>query len=152
MNIFNIIIGIITVIGVIISICQIKKTRSAAQAAEIASLDTKKKVDASFLLPDIAGLIHYARFVKENAFRGSIEVARIRLQDTKDGICKYRISLSEDLRLYNKIIGDVDMCLRALEIAQSDKDALDINTFCKYIESIVSGLNEIQNIIKTKAL
>ena len=152
MNTFNIIIGVITIVGLIITICQIHKTRSAAQAAEVASMDTKKKVDASFLLPDITGLVHYARFVKENALCGNIEVARMRLQDTKDGICKYQIPLKGDLRLYSKIMGDIDMCLRALEIAQTDKDALDTDSFSRYIENIISGLNEIQNIIITKAL
>ena len=152
MNTFNIIIGIVTILGFIITIRQVCKTQSAVEAAKTASIETKKRVDASFLLPDITSLIHYARFVKENALQGSTEVARIKLQDTKDGICKFKIPLKDDLRLYNKIIGDVDICLRTLDIVQSDKDALDIHSFCTIIESIISGLNEIQNVIKTKAL
>lgn len=144
MDVFNIIVGIITVIGLIITICQIYKTLSAAEAAKQASIETRERVDASFLLPDIAELIQHARFVKEKALEGRVEAARFRLQDIKDGICKYEPSLRNDLRQYTKTVGKIDLCLRSLEILQLGEGRLERNRFCIDIEEIISGLNGIQ--------
>lgn len=152
MEVFNTVVGIITIIGLIITICQIYKTHSAAEAAKQASIETKMRVDASFLLPDIAALIQHARFVKENALDGRIEAARFRLQDIKDGIVKYERPLQNDLRQYAKTVGKIDLCLRSLEIYQLGKGDLERNQFCIDIEEIISGLNGIQNEIKANVI
>lgn len=152
MNVFNIIVGIITIIGLIITIYQIRKTNSAAHAAEIASMETKKRVDASFLLPDIAELVQYARFVKSNALSGNYDAALIRLQDVKDKLFKYEEPLKEDLRLYKKTVEKLDLCMRTLDIARCEKGFLAPGNFSEDVESVISGLNSIQNLIKSKTL
>ncbi len=154
MDVFNIVIGVLTIIGLFITICQIKKTLSAAEAAEKASDETKKRVDASFMLPDIAELVQYARFVKQSVRDGCYDVALFRLQDVKDRVSKYEMPLKSDLRLYTKTIEKIDLCIRSLDMGLSRKGnaLLEPNQFCMDIEAVIACLNSIQNIVKDKAL
>ncbi len=150
MGIFDLIVGGTTIAGFIFTAIQVYKTRSAAEAAEHASLETTKRVSASFLLPDITRLIQRARFAKDNAFLGQYEAARIRLQDVSDGINEFKGCLKGDLRTFNKATEKITLCIRALEACQFEEKTLNSQVFSSDIEALIEQLNNIQRVVKTQ--
>ena len=149
---FSVIVGIITIVGFCITIWQLCRTHSAAVSAEEASKETAKKVNASFLLPDIAELIRHARTVQNDAFKGHYEAARLRIQDLKDGICKYEFVLKGDLRGYSKAIEKIEISMHSLEQCIQGGRTLNFSMFSSDIEDVITVLNGIQNIVKEQAV
>lgn len=152
MEVFNVIAGIATIVGLPLAIAQIYKTRSAAEAAATASKETKKRVNASFLLPDIAVLIRHARTVKNDALNGHYEAARIRIQDLKDGLCQFEPCLKGDLRDYKRAVGKIGISMDTLEQCLRGGGTLNYSVFSSDIEDVITVLNGIQNIVKEQAI
>lgn len=152
MIVFNVVVGIATFLGLLFSIAQICKTRSAAEAAAMASTEIKTRVETSFLLPDIAVLIRHARTVKNDALNGHYEAARIRIQDLKDGLCRFEPSLNGDLRDYRKATSKIEMSMYSLEQCIQAEATLNYPMFSSDIEDVITVLNGIQNNVKEQAI
>ena len=150
MTVFSLIVNIATVLGLIFTIIQLFRSTSSSAAAKKAAEDTRDRVNQSYLAPSIATLVQYARLAQEKVRAREFSIARLRLQDIKDGLSGfYGSGFVEDteFQLTNR---QIDLCLRAIDREVSGDGLLVVSSFCNDVESIISQIQAIQSQINSK--
>lgn len=150
MSLFSIIVDVATILGLIFAVVQLIRSASASRAAKEAAEEARDRVNQSYVIPSIVVLVQYARFVQEKVRNGEYVVARLRLQDIKDGISGfYGADFVKDTELQNTI-RQIDLCLRAIDRETSGEGSLIVTSFCNDVEIVITQMQAIQSQINTK--
>ncbi len=91
--------SVASLIGLPIAIWQIYKTRRAAEAAEVASLQTQKSILRNLLLSDVSICIKYIEEIKSSARNEKYEMSLTRVND----LISQLIQIQEVLKGSNQI-------------------------------------------------
>ena len=123
--------SVASLVGLPIAIWQIYKTRRAAEAAEIASLQTQKSILRNLLLSDVSICIKHIEEIKSSARNEKYELSLTRVND----LVSQLIQIQEVLKGSNQIYQlDFDEALLNLAGIRNDferkliKDSVKINT------------------------
>lgn len=132
-NWISIIGSFLSLIGVIIALVQISKTRRAAEAARMASLETQKIISRNLSLSDVSVCVKYIEEVRLYLKNESYELAQIRVSDLVSQITQ----IQEILKNSNQI-HQIDFEEMLSELTKTR------NIFRKKLEGISIKINNIR--------
>ena len=123
--------SVASLVGLPIAIWQIYKTRLAAEASEVASLQTQKSILRNLLLSDVSTCIKHIEEIKSSARNEKYELSLTRINDLISQLIQIQEVLKGSHQVYQI---DFDEALSKLAGIRNDferklsKDSVKINT------------------------